>query len=57
MNVSRQFLRQVRQQLRKLAQRTVTEVRDFKILLEDLDSVMLKAAIDRTKELMIRMYC
>ena len=55
--MSRQYLRQVRQQLRKLAQRTITEVRDFKILLEDLDSVMLKAAIDRTKELMIRMYC
>ena len=55
--MSRQYLRQVRQQLRKLAQRTVTEVRDLKILLEDLDSVFLKAAIDRTKELMLRMYC
>jgi len=55
-NEAKQYLRKTRQQLRKLAERTVTEVRDLKVLLEDLDanndSVLLKAAIDRMKNLM-----
>merc|ERR1712154_276590 len=49
--------RETRQGLRKLAQQTVTEVRDLKILLEDLDKnedpVLLKTSLDKMKDLMI----
>merc|ERR1712072_1330720 len=51
------YLRQSRQNLRELAGRTVTEVRDLKILLKDLDdsndTVLLKTSLDRMKDLMI----
>jgi len=56
-NEAKRYLRETRQGLRKLAGRTVTEVRDLKILLEDLDkkedTVLLKASLDKMKELMI----
>merc|ERR1712244_106164 len=56
-NEAKRYLRETRQGLRKLADRTVTEVRDLKILLEDLDktndTVLLKASLDKMKELMI----
>merc|ERR1739845_314897 len=56
-NEAKRYLRETRQGLRKLADRTVTEVRDLKILLEDLDktndTVLLKASLDKMKDLMI----
>jgi len=56
-NEAKRYLRETRQGLRKLAQRTVSEVRDLKILLEDLDKnndpVLLKASLDKMKDLMI----
>merc|ERR1712001_795172 len=56
-NEAKRYLRETRQGLRKLAGRTVTEVRDLRILLEDLDKdedpVLLKASLDKMKGLMI----
>jgi len=56
-NEAKRYLRETRQKLRKLADRTVTEVRDLKILLKDLDeskdTVLLKASLDKMKDLMI----
>jgi len=68
-NKAKRYLRETRQELRELAHRTVTEVRDLKILLEDLDetndnendndkskskqSFLLKISIDKMKSLMI----
>merc|ERR1712001_115890 len=56
-NEAKRYLRETRQGLRKLAGRTVTEVRDLRILLEDLDKdedpVLLKASLDTMKDLMI----
>jgi len=56
-NEAKRYLRETRQGLRKLAGKTVTEVRDLKILLEDLDKnedvVLLKASLDKMKDLMI----
>merc|ERR1711997_206795 len=46
-----------RQALRKLADKTVKEVRDLKVLLEDLDKTddtfLLKQSIEKMKDLMI----
>merc|ERR1712045_783918 len=54
-NEAKRYLRETRQGLRKLAGRTVTEVRDLRILLEDLDKdedpVLLKASLDKMKDL------
>merc|ERR1712203_1115990 len=56
-NEAKRYLRETRQGLRKLAGRTVTEVRDLKILLEDLDQhedpILLYFSIDKMKDLMI----
>merc|ERR1739849_37458 len=56
-NEAKRYLRETRQGLRKLAQKTVTEVRDLKILLEDLDKnedpILLKTSLDKMKDLMI----
>ena len=56
-NEAKRYLRETRQGLRKLAGRTVTEVRDLKILLEDLDQhedpILLYVSIDKMKDLMI----
>jgi len=50
-NEAKRYLRETRQGLRKLAQRTVSEVRDLKILLEGLDKsndpVLLQASLDK----------
>ena len=50
-------LRQVRQRLRQLAERTITETRDLKILLKGLDETddtfLLEAAIEKMKDLMV----
>jgi len=57
-NEAKSYLRETRQGLRKLAHRTVADVRDLKLLLEDLDknedTVFLKTAINRMKDLMIK---
>lgn len=54
---AKSYLRQTRQELRALADRTVKDVRDLKILLEDLDktddTVLLQVSIDKMKDLMI----
>jgi len=54
-NKAKSNLRQTRQGLRKLAHRTVTDVRDLKILMENLDNdpVLLKISLDKMKDLMI----
>jgi len=56
-NKAKSYLRQTRQGLRKLADKTVTEVRDLKLLLEavdeEKDSLLLKSAIKKMKALMI----
>merc|ERR1712203_848005 len=56
-NEAKRYLRETRQGLRKLAQRTVSEVRDLKILLEDLDKnedlFLLQASLDKMKDFMI----
>jgi len=56
-NEAKGYLRESRQNLRKLAGRTVNEVRDLKILLKDLDkskdTVLLTASLERMKDLMI----
>merc|ERR1712062_207367 len=56
-NEAKSYLRQTRQALRKLADKTVKEVRDLKLLLEDLDETddtfLLKTAIESMKNLMI----
>merc|ERR1712157_179461 len=56
-NEAKSYLRQTRQALRKLADKTVREVRDLKVLLEDLDktddTVFLKLSIEKMKDLMI----
>merc|ERR1711879_435451 len=56
-NKAKSYLRETRQKLRKLADRTVTDVRDLKQLLGALDEtndpVYLKFSINRMKELMI----
>merc|ERR1712241_286159 len=56
-NEAKSYLRQTRQELRELAQRTVSDVRDLKILLEDLDksddTVLLQVSIEKMKDLMI----
>merc|ERR1712018_1124369 len=56
-NEAKSYLRETRQDLRKLAHRTVADVRDLKILLEALDetndTIFLKISINRMKDLMI----
>jgi len=54
-NKAKSYLRETRQELRELAYRTVIEVRDLKILLEDLDNdpVLLKISLGKMKDLMI----
>merc|ERR1712077_141213 len=56
-NEAKSYLRESRQGLRKLAHRTVTDVRDLKILLGGLDetndTVFLKIFINRMKDLMV----
>jgi len=56
-NEAKSYLRQTRQALRKLADRTVTDVRDLKTVLKSLDETddtfALKDAIGRMKNLMI----
>jgi len=56
-NKAKSYLRETRQGLRKLADRTVTDVRDLKDLLEGLDQTddvfFLKLSIDKMKDLMI----
>merc|ERR1712043_5137 len=56
-NKAKSHVRETRQGLRKLAHRTVAEVRDLKVLLEDLDksddSFILKISVDEMKGLMI----
>merc|ERR1711874_112071 len=55
---AKRYLRETRQGLRKLADKTVREVRDLKLVLEVLDETddtfLLKFAIERMKDLMIR---
>jgi len=55
---AKSYVRETRQELRKLARRTVTDVRDVKILLGGLDktndSVLLKISIKRLVDLMIK---
>merc|ERR1711953_758906 len=56
-NEAKSYLRGTRQALRKLADKTVKDVRDLKLLLEDLDKTddtfLLKTAIESMKNLMI----
>jgi len=56
-NEAKRYLRESRQKLRKLADRTVHEIRDLKILLKNLDenkdTVLLKTSLDKMKDLMI----
>jgi len=58
-NEAKQILRETRQELRKLATKTVIEVRDLKDLLEgvdkgeDEDNILLKTSIDKMKNFMI----
>merc|ERR1712066_732207 len=66
-NKAKRYLRETRQELRELAHRTVSDVRDLKILFEALDetndndndkskskqSFLLKISIDKMKSLMI----
>merc|ERR1739848_228176 len=56
-NEAKGYLRQTRQALRKLADKTVKEVRDLKVLLEELDKTddtfLLKQSIEKMKDLMI----
>jgi len=56
-NEAKSYLRQTRQALRKLADKTVKEVKSLKGFLEELDqtedTVLLQAAIDKMKDLMI----
>jgi len=56
-NEAKSYLRETRQALRKLADKTVKEVKGLKTLLEDLDktddTVLLQAAIDKMKDLMV----
>merc|ERR1711923_53528 len=56
-NKAKRHLRETRQGLRRLADRTIKEVRDLKTLLEDLDkhndTVILRVTIDKMKDLMI----
>merc|ERR1712066_537448 len=56
-NEAKQYLRESRQNLRKLADRTVKEVKALKTLLKDLDknedTVLLKESLDIMKDLMI----
>jgi len=58
-NEAKQILRETRQELRKLATKTVIEVRDLKDLLdvvdkgEDKENILLKLSIDKMKNLMI----
>jgi len=56
-NKAKSELRQVRQRLRQLAERTITETRDLKILIESIDesddTFLLKAAIKKMKDLMV----
>ena len=56
-NKAKSYLRETRQGLRKLADRTVKDVRDLKILLGGLDNtndpIFLKIFINRMKDLMI----
>lgn len=56
-NEAKSYLRQTRQALRKLADKTVREVRDLKVLLEALDKTddtfLLKQSIEKMKDLMI----
>jgi len=57
-NEAKSYLRETRQGLRKLAHRTVADVRDLKLLLEGLDknedTVFLKISINKMKDLMIK---
>jgi hypothetical protein len=54
-NKAKSYLRETRQELRELAYRTLIEVRDLKILLEELDNdpVLLKISLGKMKDLMI----
>jgi len=54
-NEAKSYVRESRQELRELAHRTVADVRDLKLLLEDLDNepVLLKISLGKMKDLMI----
>merc|ERR1712020_674547 len=54
-NEAKSSVRKTRQTFRAFARRTVTEVRDLKILMENLnnDPLLLKISLDRMKDLMI----
>jgi len=56
-NKAKSELRQVRHRLRQLADRTTTETRDLKVLLEGLDesddTFLLKSAIEKMKNLLV----
>merc|ERR1739848_124720 len=56
-NEAKGYLRETRQALRKLADKTVKDVRYLKVLLEDLDKTddtfLLKQSIEKMKDLMI----
>merc|ERR1711953_637575 len=60
-NQAKSYLKQTRQDLRKLADRTVTDVRDMKVMLEALDEIkdssaaihFLKISMNRMKDLMV----
>jgi len=52
-NKAKSQVRETRQGLRKLAHRTVAEVRDLKVLLKSDDSFILKISVDEMKGLMI----
>jgi len=56
-NEAKRYLRETRQALRKLADKTIKEVKSLKVLLEDLDktddTVLLQASIEKMKDLMI----
>merc|ERR1712001_4118 len=55
-NEAKRYLRETRQELRELAHRTVTEEKNLRMLLDDLDNgkepLLLKLTIDRMKVLM-----
>jgi len=54
-NEAKSSVRKTRQTFREFARRTVTEVRDLKILMENLDNepMLLKISLDKMKDLMI----
>merc|ERR1712141_941985 len=56
-NRAKRYMRETRQELRELAHRTVTEEKNLRMLLDDLDNgkepLLLKLTIDRMKVLMV----